>query len=373
MSVTLNRLLRIIQEKDARIRALEDNKGGGTVPAGSVQDQIDGIRDLAEANEEEVENIQESRVVEFKIHGYFDQEFKNIQTEGFNTPDSFDQHHFELMFEMEKGDYKFFGELEWEHSGTTIKQERAWLEWTHSDAFKIKAGQYLTPTYWNLNHFPTVALSINRPAINRQFLPTDFAGVGTSGSFKEQGTGFSYNVYLGNGRDDLGNGRDSNNSKAFGQKFMYSFDALDQLDFTIHHFEDTRATGLDGVAVTGKGEYEAWQYELQARKDEWGLLGAWASADHDNTALAKGTLESEGWYLQPSYGISDRFRLYYRLENYDTDKDNIVGRDKDRDIVGLVYQANSYTRLKLEFLQEEFDDLTKKDTEELWSAVTFWF
>ncbi|MCJ8345388.1 OprO/OprP family phosphate-selective porin [bacterium] len=371
LMILMSRMLNIIEKKDLEIEKVKEANA-------SLLMMLEEVQETVESNEEEIETLDQADSLKVQVRGYFDTEYarkRSGQANGTSLHSaSFDQHHTSLFFEAEKGDFKFFSEMEWEHSGTKKVQERSWMQWTKDDTFKIKAGQMLSPTYWNLNHYPNVALSINRPLLTRNFLPLQVTGLSILGSQVSDNKGWSYQAYIGNGSDQKTNGRDNDSTSSFGQKVMYSFDKLDLLDVTLHHYEDTRINDLDGNAIgAGKGEYEAWQWEVQAQLDNWGLLAAYAKSDIDDTTRLTGQVEASSWYVMPSFKLNERSRLYARFEEFDGDKSLVSGSDRDVTLYGYNYRPIPSVSLKLEYINRNYDTVGRPDDKEIWSAVSISF
>lgn len=350
----------------------------------SDKDDLEDISETVEVNRLEIEQIQKSRQWDLNLKGYFNTDFVAYLEGSDPRADTFNQEHTALFLQTQRDRFNFFAELEWSNSGTAVNQERAWLEYDTQNNLKIRAGESLIPSYWNLHHYPTLSESIVRPAMNRRILPFAYVGLGlsTNRSFKYRNLGFD--VYTGNGIDSIdtvftaapnavlnGSGRDLNNKKAFGQKIAFNLDPWNQFELSVHHYEDNRRFHYDGAAVNGAGDYEVFQYELNAKRDRYNLKAAFSKATlEDNVRL---DVESRGWYVQPGVDLSSRLHLFFRAEQLDLDKRLDSQLDQTRQSVGLNYRLNPYAGLKLHYLQSEFDLPTLADRSELWTSVYFAF
>lgn len=105
---------------------------------------------------------------------------------------------------------RFYAELEVEHAlaGADLPGyagfEQATLEFLLSDAFNVRLGMVLMPLgFINQWHEPTVFHGVDRPAVERNIIPSTWreGGVGLFGSIAE---GLDYELYLVTGLDPLG-------------------------------------------------------------------------------------------------------------------------------------------------------------------------
>lgn len=346
--------------------------------------EAEGIQDMVEVNRLEIEQIQKSRQWDLNLKGYFNTDFVAYLEGSDPRADTFNQEHTALFLQTQRDRFNFFAELEWSNSGTTVNQERAWLEYDTENNLKIRAGESLIPSYWNLHHYPTLSESIVRPAMNRRILPFAYVGLGLTTNRSIKYRNLSFDVYTGNGIDSTdtvftaapnailnGSGRDLNSKKAFGQKVAFTLDPWNQFELTVHHYEDNRRFHYDGAAVNGAGDYEVFQYELLAKRDRYNLKAAYSKAILDDKA--RSDVESRGWYIQPGVDLSPRLHFFVRAEQLDLDKRSDSLLDQTRQSAGLNYRFKPYAGLKLHYLRSEFDLPTLADRSELWTSVYFAF
>lgn len=157
--------------------------------------------------------------------------------------DTFDLQRGILYFGYKWSDKWLFNtEIEYEHAGEEVSLEFAYLDYLWRPEANVRAGLVLVPMgFLNELHEPTVFLGANRPAIERQIIPTTWRENGF-GLFGEAG-GLSYRTYIVNGFDASGftasglRGGRQNGSEAEAEDFAW----VGRLDFS----------GVNGLLVGG--------------------------------------------------------------------------------------------------------------------------
>lgn len=84
----------------------------------------------------------------------------------------------------------------------SIILERAWIEWKEFDAFKVRAGYFLTPYgIWNIDHGAPVLISVVLPTFwASEYFPTHQMGAMALGEVFYKRLEFGYRAYVSNGR-----------------------------------------------------------------------------------------------------------------------------------------------------------------------------
>ncbi|MDF1667647.1 MAG: hypothetical protein P1V97_38270, partial [Planctomycetota bacterium] len=171
------------------------------------------------------------------ISGYYDFEYSDA-TRG--SRESFRQHHVSIFLSRKLGEFRFFTEIEFEdatnikgngdgtfnESDGEVKVETAWGQWEPKDWFKVRAGFFLIPHWYHINHFPYLTNTTLRPNFIRRIVPFQTNGVMIHGTyfFENSGTenlsdfGLTYYAYVGNGRtSNPGKGDDDHNKNLGGR------------------------------------------------------------------------------------------------------------------------------------------------------------
>lgn len=375
LKLILVKTINIMEQQEAELKKLRSTR---TTEISSTV--VQNLKADFEIQQSEIEDLQEQLDWKLDFHGYFNTNFVHYEQNSLNLPDTFDQEHTALFIRAERDNLTFFGELEWSNSGANQGQERAWVEYKSRDSLNIRVGQSMVPSYWNLNHYPTLTKSINNPLINRRFLPFVYTGAEINGQVNNSGRVFSYVLYGGNGIDssDLafdgalsGAGRDANNRKAFGQKLKMSLDPWNIFELSLHHYEDSRNFYFDGTVIPNQADYEVFMSEFQGHKDRFEIIGAYVNSRIENKDIE--TVKASGWYLQPSYALRSDLDLYFRLEKIDLDQHIDTPLDQSSRLVGVRKQFGSYAGLKFEWINNDYSDSMRMEEKSFWSSFYFGF
>ncbi|MBZ0112411.1 MAG: hypothetical protein K8J08_08130 [Thermoanaerobaculia bacterium] len=276
----------------------------------------------------------------------------------------------------------FNSEIEFEHAGSEVAVEFAYLDRLWRPAINFRGGHLLVPMgFVNELHEPPVFLGANRPQIERVILPSTWHENGF-GVFGEKGN-VTYRSYLMNGLDASGfsdsglRGGRQKGAKALTEDIAW----VSRVDYSpIPGFSlggslyvgdsGQGATDLEGrVLDVGTTIYEA-HAEVRWRGLEARALAARATLDDVDRLDASLGLTGrssigdslEGWYVQAGYDILARLDSagrqltpYFRWELFDTQASVPSGYStnpaNDREIftLGLDYKPIAPIVLKLDY------------------------
>ena len=163
----LQRKIRTLEDAlyQANFRDNIQGTKGQPTESENLKERIEELEENQEIQMEELESLDQKLDLQVHFNGYFDLKAVDYKARGDQRKDSFDQHHTALFIDIRKGRTQFFAEMEWEHAGKSLKQERAWVRYESGFGLNLKAGHFFAPTHWNLNHYPTIALSIDRKSV----------------------------------------------------------------------------------------------------------------------------------------------------------------------------------------------------------------
>jgi len=277
------------------------------------------------------------------ISGYYDFEYFNDDRE--DSPGEFRQHHVSLHLSQEWDKWRLFTELEFEfgarfvgEGGTIleesrgeVKVEQAWGEYVHSDLLTLRGGLILTPGYWNVNHYPNVVLSTERPLMVRKVFREAFVGIMGYGTKYWDEFGLTYYGYVGNGQSVFFTKHDDNEGKAVGGKVTFHVPTggtLDQLDIGASFYQES---------PSNQDRVFAWGFDAQIHKGPWEVLAEFGTreAHQDRT----------GFYLQPSYRFNQKWAAFYRYDLFEVAS---VG-ETQKHTAGMNYRPIPEISLKLEY------------------------
>jgi len=289
-----------------------------------------------------------------ELSGYYDFEYFNSNRDG--DPSHFNQHHVSLFVSHTWKDWRFFAELEWEdgaeleHGDETgaILVESAWVEYLHHDWLQVRGGKLLLPQYWNVNHYPNVVLSTERPLMVKAIYPGEGTGVMLHGTAYGRDVGATYRLYVTNGEDRVN--EDDNNGKAVGGRVTVH---LASLVAGFSRF-DLGASGYHENAPGHGGSDDVYGFDAQINTPHLELLTEFASETEDGQ-------NNEGFYVQPSARIYREVRLFYRYGYADARSIR-----QSRHTVGVNVRPMPNVSLKLEVNDNEVAD---GDTTEDWQGM----
>lgn len=307
------------------------------------------------------------------LYGFFTMEAEVNNKDAAGKRWTFDIHHFNVITVYHLDDhFRVFGEIEWDH-GTALASdsgsgqvalERGWLEYKHSDAFKIKLGKYLAPFgIYNLRHdaSPTFLSTFLPSSVygrhentvgGEQRLYAKFAtGVQVLGRIFRGGWQGQYYLYLSNGRGPDPGGKDNNSNKGLGARLVVSPPAMN-LRLAISYYEDRngnandtkqRVVGFDATLRRSSAQLEAE------------LVLPWLE-QVDAAGVPDGSFRSvRGYYLQGAYTFFDRLTPFARYDHFDPDVDG-DGDAETHVVLGINLSITPTVYAKNEVHLISFDD-----------------
>lgn len=284
------------------------------------------------------------------LAGYYDFEYITANDA---SNSHFRQHHVSLFVSRSWEQWRVFSEIEFEngpvHAGSggpvegngEIKVEAAWGEYLYADWLHIRGGKQLLPHYWNVNHYPNVVLSTERPLMVRAIYPADTTGVMVYGTAYTGPVGATYNLYYGNGQSADSAHTDDNEGKVVGGHFTlhldHLIDGVNRLNLGISGMSDPTASDHDDV----------YGFDTQVNAGRFELLAEYAKRTNDTSG--------EGLYVQPSARVWRELRCFYRY-GY---KDLVNKARQERHTVGVNFRPQPNISLKLEVNTNDFSDDTE--------------
>jgi hypothetical protein len=294
------------------------------------------------------------------INGYTSFEFeKMLNREGAGDPNgSFDADLFDIVLNFQISDQiRVSTDLTWEHGAATednrgnVAVEYAFVEYTFSDLFKVRAGKFLTP-FGVFNQIHTAkpaflsvkeASSTNNPSRivdgAGRFFPRWGAGIAFQGDGLMGDMEFDYDVLIANGEQDNTNPfeEDDNSSKSVTARFR--FEPIDTVQLGASLYYDRFSEGSELDSIRSVGIEVDWQIS-RARVLAEVVSG---SRRHESG----GSTTQLGWFIQPSWHFENGLTPYVRYDwiDPDTDRPNDEGRGF---IVGVNWEASRWFMIKVE-------------------------
>lgn len=336
----------------------------------SLQQQIKELQAQVEALAEAQE--QQPAASGSRVHwgGYGELHYNNLDADDPSRDvDQIDFHRFVLFASYDfTSSLRFVSELELEHSLAgdgkpgEVELEQAYIEGDINDRVSLRGGLMLVPVgSLNETHEPPVFYGVERNNVESIIVPSTWWAGGIAASIK-LAEGLQGDVVVHEGLKVPTSGSSAFRIRSGRQKTAEA-DGSD-LAYTAR----LRYTGVQGLAmnlalqyqtdisqVAGDGLDEGALYALDANWTRgpvtlkamyagWMLGGvAVETADAD---------EQTGWYLEPSYKLSEKFGVYARFEDLDAAR----SQDKFHQWqLGINYYPHPQVVLKADFRQREHD------------------
>ncbi|MDZ7661229.1 porin [Thiohalophilus sp.] len=304
------------------------------------------------------------------IGGYGELHYNNLdnQLAGGDDKEMMDFHRFVLFFGYEyTDDIRFFSELEVEHaySGESkpgaVELEQAYVEFDLNDRNSAKGGLFLLPVgILNETHEPPTFYGVERNPVEKNIIPTTWwtSGAELTGRF---GQGFSYNLGVHEGLKV-----DPSGSMAVrgGRQKSAKADASDlattarlkytgipglELAATVQHQSDMSQDASDDLGSANLIEAHAI-YNTGA----FGLRALYATWDLDGTApAANGADEQTGWYIEPSYKLTNKFGVFARHNVWDNQAGSSTNTEYSQTDVGFNYWPHEDVVIKVDLQDQD--------------------
>ena len=317
----------------------------------SLKGEVEGVYVATD----EAIKAQAKQATKTTIGGYGELHYNNLDDQkGNSDTDKIDFHRYVLFFNHEYNDrLRFVSELELEHalvkdigdSGTAsngpgeIELEQAYVEYDINDDTSIQAGLILLPVgILNETHEPNTFYGVERNPVEKNIIPTTWWEGGAKVSHNlSEGVNVQLMAHSGLKATSTFKPRDARQKVASAKS---------------EHFAYTGAlkyTKIPGLTLGGAFNYQtdfangggqaadaALLTEVHAiyKKDKFGLRALYAAWDIDGPgADALGRDKQFGYYIEPSYQLTESIGFFGRFNKYDnTDGNSTATEVKQTDI-----------------------------------------
>lgn len=312
------------------------------------------------------------------LGGYGELHYNNLEGNGgAGDKDEIDLHRAILFLGHEfNNDIRFFSEIEYEHADDSkngeVKIEQAYLEFDLNDRTRARAGMLLVPAgILNETHEPPAFYGVERNPVETNIIPTTW-GVGGAGLNGQLGRGFSYDLAVHEGLNTtLAN--NTNYAVRAGRQNVSEAVARDpaftgrlkwtgmpgvELAATLQHQTDI-TQGTDSTAGSASlfethGIINRGPFTLKALYAMWDLEGSGPAS--------VGADEQLGWYVEPSYKLTDKLGLFARYNQWDNQAgDNSSQSEKSQIDFGVNYWPHPDVVLKADYQVQDNDDGAEQD------------
>ena len=355
----------LIQENSKLREAVaqtNDKVEAAVIATESIADSSSGIQKLA--------NFADKTT----IGGYGEVHYNNLSGKGgASDKDEIDFHRFVLFFGHEFTDsIRFFSELELEYnlSGDgkdgQVQLEQAYIDFDLNDNHTARAGSFILPVgIINETHEPPTFYGTERNPIERNIIPATWWAAG-AGAHGELGAGFSYDAYIHSGLNvdngfSIRSGRQKvskakANDPAATARIKYTGIPGLELAVSAQHQQNMGqglVAGLEsGNLIETHAIWSTGPFTVKA------LYAAW---DIDGSAVeAAGADKQKGFYLEPSYRLSEKFGVFARFNQWDNKAGSNSGSAKDSEKeqwdLGVNYWPHEDVVIKADYQYQNNDD-----------------
>lgn len=364
---------------EERLKAMEARMNALEAENQSLKGQLKTTEQKVVATSEQVEKVANqpstglgSWAERTRIGGYGELHYNNLDGEGgASDKDEFDLHRFVLFLGHTFNERtRFFSELEVEHSIAgegkkgEIELEQAYVEYDFTPNHRGKAGLFLMPVgILNETHEPPTFYGVERNSVEKDIIPATWwaGGAAVSGQL---GDSFSYDFAVHEGlnttkaKDYKPRDGRQKTSEANGKNLAYT--------------GRLKWTGLPGVEVAGSIQHQtditqgldatagsANLYELHGiyTKGPFGLKALYAQWNLDGSGPAAiGADKQNGWYVEPSYKLSEQWGVFARYSLWDNKAGDNTGSKKKQIDTGVSFKPHPDVVLKADYQHQNNDD-----------------
>lgn len=371
---------KMLRKENTDLRSLitqTDKKAEAAVAATeTIADSTENVQKLAEwANKT-------------TIGGYGELHYNNLSGKGgASDKDEIDFHRFVLFFGHEfNDDIRFFSELELEHSiagdgkSGEIELEQAFIDFDLNDQHTARAGLFLLPVgIINETHEPPAFYGTERNPVEKNIIPATWWAAG-AGAHGQLGSGFSYDAYvhsglattsgknfaIRNGRQKVSKAKASD--PAVTARLKYTGIPGLELAASVQHQQDITQAASDGADSANLFQTHAiWAtgpFTLKALYAVWDVDG--------NAVKAVGADKQEGFYVEPSFKVSEKLGVFARFNQWDNQAGSSASKsEKEQWDFGVNYWPHEDVVIKADYQYQNNDN--KQDQNGLNVGVGYQF
>ena len=361
----------IIQQQQEQISTLKEQLSNN-------DSRISETEIIAEATISAVEQISLAPAASSKttLGGYGEVHYNNLEKDdGSGDKNEVDFHRFVLFTSHQFTDsIRFFSELEVEHSIAgdgqvgEVELEQAFIEWDISANQSAKAGLFLMPIgIINETHEPNTFYGTERNNVEKYIIPATWweAGAALNGELAQ---GLSYDIaahsglFMDDGEYKPREGRQKvgkakADDMAFTGRLKYTAIPGLELATSVQRQNDVRQGEGEGISGTLIETHLAWQ------KNDFQLRALYAAWDFDTAIndIKQGADEQTGFYIEPSYKLTDKIGVFARFSEYDNTAGSSVDSAVEQFDIGINYWLHPNVVFKMDYQDQDNNSGTGSD------------
>jgi hypothetical protein len=332
---TIEELWKIIQQQQAEIDALKAQVSEARQEVATTTERVEVTEARVEATGDYVESLSaaQSEPSRTTIGGYGELHYNSIDSDAGDS-DEIDFHRFVLYVGHEFNDRtRFFSELELEHSLAgdgqpgEVELEQAYVDFALTENTSALAGLFLLPVgIINETHEPTTFYGVERNDVENIILPSTWweAGAALHGRLA---SGLSWQTAVHSGLAIPTSGSSAFRVRSGRQKVAEALASDPAYTFRLKY------TGIPGLELAASYQYQSDPSQVTDdgldsgqlftthaiyQRGAFGLRVLYGVWDFDGAAVeAAGADRQDGWYIEPSYRLTENWGVYARYEDLD--------------------------------------------------------
>jgi len=360
---SLEEMWQVIQQQQSEIASLKQQLRDNDT-------RLQETEVIAEATISAVEQIAMAPAATSKttFGGYGELHYNSLDRDDSQaSKDEIDFHRF-VMFTGHQfsENVRFFSELEVEHSiagegkAGEIELEQAYIEWDLAGQHRAKAGLFILPVgIINETHEPNTFYGTERNNVEKNIIPATWweGGAALNG---EISPGLFYDIavhsglYLAAGEYKPRDGRQKvgkakADDMAFTGRLKYTAIPGLEIAASVQVQQDVHQGEGEAIGGTLFETHMAWQ------RDDFQLRALYAQWDFDSAInnIALGADEQSGFYIEPSYRISEKLGLFARYSEYDNLAGSAVDTAVEQFDIGLNYWLHPNVVFKMDYQNQD--------------------
>ncbi|PCI73437.1 MAG: porin [Gammaproteobacteria bacterium] len=348
----LDQLKKQLETQQIQIEALIKKVERNELKVKSTDEKIEATVTAIE------DNLSSSVNSKTTIGGYGELHYNNIEDK-----ESIDFHRFVLFFAHEFTDsIRLFSELELEHAFSgegkpgEVELEQAYIEMDLTESTTMKTGVFLIPVgITNETHEPPTFYGVERNPVEKNIIPATWweAGAGFNTRFSD-GLSADFAIHSGlnvptdgskaflirSGRQKVA--KANADSLAYTARIKYTAMLGLELAATYQIQTDVSqgALGADANLFSAHVTYSNNGFGVRALYAAWNISGS--------EAALVGRDSQEGFYIEPSYRINDKFGLFARYNAWDNNAGDADETEMKQTNVGLNYWPHEDVVFKID-------------------------
>jgi hypothetical protein len=366
---TLEEMWEIVQRQQTEIDELKSRLGEAQQEVAATNEKVLEAESRIEATGDFVESLAVADAAPQKtsIGGYGELHYNSISADD-GDKEEIDFHRFVLFFGHEFTDrVRFFSEFELEHSLAgdgkpgEVELEQAYVEYALNNDLYARTGLFLLPLgILNETHEPPTFYGVERNDVENIIIPSTWweAGVGLRGNLAG---GLSWDASLHSGLAMPTMGGSAFRVRSGRQKVAEAIASDPAATFRIKY------TGVPGLELAASYQYQSDPSQIAGdgldkgqlftthaiyQAGRFGLRGLYGAWNFDGVAVEAADADRQtGWYIEPSYRLSEKWGVYARYQDLD------AARDQDKftqDEIGFNYWPVDGVVLKADFRRRDY-------------------